>query len=55
MHNKCQKCIKIRRFIVAFSCAVLIAIIGEQAGFSNQVTLWTSFAGAIAILVWFAK
>jgi len=53
MHKKCQKCIEIRRFIVAFSCAVLIALLAEWAGSGAEVSLWLSFAGAVAVLVWF--
>jgi len=50
MHKKCQKCFEIRRFIVAFSCAVLIAVLGEWAGVGADMSLWLSFAGAILVL-----
>jgi len=54
-HNRCQKCLKIRRFIIAFSCVVLAAVISEQAGFSREVTLSVSFLAAIIPLMWFGK
>ena len=50
MHKKCQKCIEIRRFIVAFSSAVLIAVVGEQLDLSNEMIMWTSALGGIGVL-----
>jgi len=53
MHKKCQKCLQIRQFIVAFSCAVLIALLGEQFGLDAEVSVLLSFAGAVAVLALF--
>jgi len=50
MHKKCQKCLQIRQFIFAFSCAVLIALLGDQLGLSAEVSVWLSFSGAVAVL-----
>jgi hypothetical protein len=53
MHKKCQFCESVRQYLVAFLIAGIVATVSVQAGFSQEVTLWGAFAGAVITLMWF--